>query len=90
MCQVSDRNGNPGSLADAEWSIALEQFIATTLTGQPIVDFFNQKVNIVEAVSYLRKRRFTTIHSLADLQWQVGVIWLLYIFINIQYSMIHC
>ncbi|XP_054270034.1 TBC1 domain family member 9 isoform X2 [Macrosteles quadrilineatus] len=65
---VSDRNGNPGSLADAEWSIALEQFIATTLTGQVIVDFFSQKINIVEAVSHMRKRRFTTIHSLADLQ----------------------
>jgi len=65
---VSDRNGNPGSLAEAEWSIALEQFMATTLTGQPIVDFFSQKVNIVEAVGGLRRRRFTTIHSLADLQ----------------------
>ncbi|KAG8310404.1 TBC1 domain member 8B [Homalodisca vitripennis] len=65
---VSDRNGNPGSLADAEWSIALEQFIATTLTGQPIVDFFSQRVDIVEAVSHMRRRRFTTIHTLADLQ----------------------
>lgn len=66
--QVSDRNGNPGSLADAEWSIALQQFIATTLTGQPIVDFFSQKVDIVEAVSKMRGRRFTTIHTLADPQ----------------------
>ena len=65
---MSDRNGNPGSLADAEWSIALEQFLATTLTAQPIVDFFSQKTDIVEAVSQMRRRRFTTLHSLTDPQ----------------------
>uniref|UniRef100_A0A1B6C1U8 Rab-GAP TBC domain-containing protein n=1 Tax=Clastoptera arizonana TaxID=38151 RepID=A0A1B6C1U8_9HEMI len=66
--KISDKNGNPGNFEDAEWSIALEQFYATTLTGQPIVDFFSQKVNIVEAVSHMRRRRFTTLYSITDHQ----------------------
>ncbi|KAL1140691.1 hypothetical protein AAG570_000621, partial [Ranatra chinensis] len=62
---VSDQNGNPGE--EAEWSIAVEQFLATTLTGQPIVDFFSKKTDLSAAVVKLRKSRLNTLQSHSEL-----------------------
>ncbi|PSN53042.1 hypothetical protein C0J52_03961 [Blattella germanica] len=61
-----DRNGNPGSGPDPHWSISVEQFLATTLTGQPIVEFFSQQTSLSDSISKLRGRRFNRLHSLTD------------------------
>ncbi|XP_046428118.1 TBC1 domain family member 9 isoform X1 [Neodiprion fabricii] len=64
-----DRNGNPSnavSTADRDWSITVEQFLASALTGQPIVDFFSKRTNLIEAIATLRNRRFNRVHSLSD------------------------
>lgn len=58
---IRDHNGNPGG--EAEWSIAVEQFLATALTGQPIVDFFSQRTDIIQALASLRKSKFTSFQN---------------------------
>ncbi|EFN68620.1 TBC1 domain family member 8 [Camponotus floridanus] len=64
-----DRNGNPSSIAssaDPDWSITVEQFLASALTGQAIVDFFSKRTNLMEAMATLKNRRFNRVHSLSD------------------------
>ncbi|XP_011329896.1 TBC1 domain family member 9 isoform X3 [Ooceraea biroi] len=64
-----DRNGNPPSItssADPDWSITVEQFLASALTGQAIVDFFSKRANLMEAMTTLKNRRFNRVHSLSD------------------------
>ncbi|XP_015603181.1 TBC1 domain family member 9 [Cephus cinctus] len=64
-----DRNGNPSSTSsstDLDWSITVEQFLASALTGQPIVDFFSKRADLTEDIVALRNRRFNRMHSLSD------------------------
>ncbi|XP_014472834.1 PREDICTED: TBC1 domain family member 9 isoform X4 [Dinoponera quadriceps] len=64
-----DRNGNPSSIAssaDPDWSITVEQFLASALTGQAIVDFFSKRANLMESMAALKNRRFNRVHSLSD------------------------
>ncbi|KMQ95815.1 tbc1 domain family member 9 [Lasius niger] len=64
-----DRNGNPSSIAssaDPDWSITVEQFLASALTGQAIVDFFSKPTDLIEAMATLKNRRFNRVHSLSD------------------------
>jgi hypothetical protein len=64
--QSPDRNGNPGCGPDPHWSITVEQFVATLLTSQPIVDFFGRPASLSEAIMKMRGRRFNRLHSLSD------------------------
>ncbi|XP_069703909.1 TBC1 domain family member 9 isoform X3 [Periplaneta americana] len=64
--QSPDRNGNPGCSPDPHWSITVEQFLATTLTGQPIVEFFSRQTSLSDGIMKLRGRRFNRLHSLSD------------------------
>lgn len=77
LFQGSDRNGNPEETVSQptpsdgsgdNWAIALEQFVATALTGEPIVKFFSQKIDLSQAVAKLRKQRFTNLHCFSDYQ----------------------
>ncbi|XP_034194602.1 TBC1 domain family member 8/9 isoform X2 [Osmia lignaria lignaria] len=64
-----DRNGNPSSIissTDPDWSISVEQFLASALTGQAIVDFFSKRTDLTEAIATLKNRRFNRVHSLSD------------------------
>ncbi|XP_074093659.1 TBC1 domain family member 8/9 isoform X2 [Cotesia typhae] len=64
-----DRNGNPStsiSSADPDWSITVEQFLASALNGAPITEFFSKRANLSEAIATLRNRRFNRVHSLSD------------------------
>lgn len=67
--QSPDRNGNPSSVtssADPDWAITVEQFLASALTGQAIVDFFSKRTDLMEAMTTLKNRRFNRVHSLSD------------------------
>lgn len=69
LFQSPDRNGNPSSIAssaDPDWSITVEQFLASALTGQAIVDFFSKPTDLIEAMATLKNRRFNRVHSLSD------------------------
>lgn len=69
LFQSPDRNGNPSSIAssaDPDWSITVEQFLASALTGQAIVDFFSKRTDLMEAMTTLKNRRFNRVHSLSD------------------------
>ncbi|KAF3421656.1 hypothetical protein E2986_04563 [Frieseomelitta varia] len=64
-----DRNGNPSNVVAStgpDWSISVEQFLASALTGQAIVDFFSKRVDLIEAITTLKNRRFNRVHSLSD------------------------
>lgn len=65
---VPDRNGNPGTngSADPHWSISVEQFLATVLTGTPIAEFFSHKTSISDGIARLRGRRFSRLHSFTN------------------------
>nr|CAD7588701.1 unnamed protein product [Timema genevievae] len=64
--QSPDRNGNPGVGLDPHWSITVEQFLATVLTGQPIAEFFSHNTSLSEGITRLRGRRFNRLNSLSD------------------------
>ncbi|XP_051168465.1 TBC1 domain family member 9 isoform X2 [Leptopilina boulardi] len=69
IARSPDSNGNPSCLPssmDPEWSITVEQFLASALTGQSIVDFFSKRVNLIDAIQVLRNRRFNSVHSLSE------------------------
>ncbi|XP_039293126.1 TBC1 domain family member 9 isoform X2 [Nilaparvata lugens] len=69
---MADKNGNPeqnpaegvggrGSIAD--WSIGLEQFVATALMDDKIVKYFSDKVDLRQAVANIRQQRVRSLHS---------------------------
>ncbi|XP_017882346.1 TBC1 domain family member 9 [Ceratina calcarata] len=69
MERSHDRNGNPsnsGASNGPDWSISVEQFLASALTGQAIVDFFSKRADLSEAIATLKNRRFNRVHSLSD------------------------
>ncbi|XP_058791505.1 TBC1 domain family member 9 isoform X2 [Phymastichus coffea] len=63
-----DSNGNPTtpSASEPNWSITVEQFLASALNGEPIVNFFSKRANLIESISSLRNRRFNRTHSLSE------------------------
>lgn len=69
IARSPDSNGNPSCIptsADPEWCITVEQFLASALTGQSIVDFFSKRINLIDAIQVLRNRRFNSVHSLSE------------------------
>ncbi|XP_059480535.1 TBC1 domain family member 9 [Neocloeon triangulifer] len=46
-----------------QWSITLDQFLASALTGAPIVTFFERRINLIEAIDRFRKRRYVRLQS---------------------------
>ena len=52
--------------------------MASALTGQAIVDFFSKRVDLIEAITTLKNRRFNRVHSLSDTPvlnvWYTGLI----------------
>lgn len=62
--QSADLQNNSPSQAhskpDSDWSISFEQFIASMLTEQPLVDYFERKVDITEDIAKMRNRRLLT------------------------------
>ncbi|XP_003698790.1 TBC1 domain family member 9 [Apis florea] len=69
MERSHDRNGNPSNIVAStgpDWTISVEQFLASALTGQAIVDFFSKRADLAEAIASLKNRRFNRVHSLSD------------------------
>jgi hypothetical protein len=62
--QSADLQNNSPSQAhskpDSDWSISFEQFIASMLTEQPLVEYFERKVDITEDIAKMRNRRLLT------------------------------
>lgn len=48
------------SKPDSDWSITFEQFLASILTEQPLVDYFEKQIDVTESVSKMRNRRLLT------------------------------
>ena len=62
--QSADLQNNSSSQAhskpDSDWSISFEQCIASVLTEQPLVEYFERKVDITEDIAKMRNRRLST------------------------------
>ncbi|XP_061166989.1 TBC1 domain family member 9-like isoform X2 [Saccostrea echinata] len=54
---------NSYSKPDSDWSISFEQMVASLLTEQPLVTYFEKQVDVSEAVSKMRNRRLITRQS---------------------------
>ncbi|XP_024083131.1 TBC1 domain family member 9B isoform X2 [Cimex lectularius] len=52
-----DLNGNPGK--ESEWALAVEQFIATILINEGVVNFFSKNIDLCPGLAILRKSRFS-------------------------------
>lgn len=62
-----DKNGNTNPQASLQWYITVEQFLASVLNAQPMVDFFSKRTNIRECIEHFKARRFSRLHSFSDL-----------------------
>ncbi|CAB3361215.1 Hypothetical predicted protein [Cloeon dipterum] len=58
-------NNNTRKKSDSppQWSITLDQFLASALTGAPIVSFFERRINLIETIERFRKRRYVRLQS---------------------------
>ncbi|CAC5359252.1 TBC1D8_9 [Mytilus coruscus] len=57
---TSDSSSQPHSKPDSDWSISFEQFIASMLTEQPLVEYFEKIIDITEDIAKMRNRRLLT------------------------------
>ncbi|CAH0555588.1 unnamed protein product [Brassicogethes aeneus] len=62
-----DKNGNPSTpKTEIQWYITIQQFLASILNAEPLVNFFSQRSSISEDINKLKSRRFQRINSLYD------------------------
>jgi len=52
-----DLNRSSGSSLDQYWSITFEQFLASMLTEQPLIDYFESQMDMMAAIERFRNRR---------------------------------
>ncbi|XP_044261162.1 TBC1 domain family member 9 [Tribolium madens] len=65
--QSPDKNGNPLSpKTEIQWYITVEQFLASVLNAQPLVDFFSKRTSISDGIQQLKRRRYTRYNSLYE------------------------
>lgn len=62
-----DKNGNPSTpKTEIQWYITVEQFLASVLHSQPLVDFFSKRVSLCENIQQFKSRRYSRINSLCE------------------------
>jgi len=52
-----DLNRTSGSSLDHDWSMTFEQFLASMLTEQPLISYFESQMDLIPAVERFRNRR---------------------------------
>jgi len=52
-----DLNRGSGSAIDFNWSMTFEQFLASMLTEQPLIDYFESQMDMMPAIERFRSRR---------------------------------
>ena len=52
-----DLNRSSGSTIDQSWSVTFEQFLASMLTEEPLVSYFESHVDVMPAIERFRNRR---------------------------------
>ncbi|CAG9864874.1 unnamed protein product [Phyllotreta striolata] len=59
-----DKNGNPiVPKTQIQWYITVEQFLASILNSQPLVEFFSRRVEIKEKIQLLKGRKYFKLNS---------------------------
>ncbi|XP_066146218.1 TBC1 domain family member 9 isoform X1 [Euwallacea fornicatus] len=62
-----DKNGNPSTAKTGiQWYITVEQFLASILNAQPLVDFFSRRSFISENIKILRGKKINRFNSISE------------------------
>ncbi|KAJ8917673.1 hypothetical protein NQ315_005120 [Exocentrus adspersus] len=62
-----DKNGNPLTpKTEIQWYITIEQFLASILNSQPLVDFFSKRISLSESIQQFKRRKYSRINSLCE------------------------
>ncbi|XP_050310363.1 TBC1 domain family member 9 isoform X2 [Anthonomus grandis grandis] len=62
-----DKNGNPSTpKMEIQWYITVEQFLASILNAQPLVDFFSKRSSISENIKLLKGKRVNRFSSMTE------------------------
>ena len=57
----------PGQAVDDNWSITFEQFVANILTEHPLVQYFENHVDLAVNIKHFRERRISEKTSVSDI-----------------------
>lgn len=69
-----DKNGNPSTpKTEIQWYITVEQFLASILYAQPLVDFFSKRASISDSIKLLKGRKFNRFNSIGEVPTSVKV-----------------
>lgn len=67
IVESPDRNGNPSTpKMEIEWYITVEQFLASILNAQPLVDFFSKRSSISDNIKLLKGKQFNRYSSIEE------------------------
>ncbi|KAJ8963531.1 hypothetical protein NQ317_015802 [Molorchus minor] len=60
-----DKNGNPPTpKTEIQWYITVEQYLATILNAQPLVDFFSKRISLSESIQQFKSRKYSRMSSI--------------------------
>ncbi|KAL1491524.1 hypothetical protein ABEB36_012108 [Hypothenemus hampei] len=72
--EMSDKNGNPSTpKSEIQWYITVEQFLATILNAQVLVDFFTKRSSISDNIKVLKGKRINRFSSIVEVPATVKV-----------------
>lgn len=64
--QSPDKNGNPNLKSNIQWYITVDQFLATVLNAEPLVNFFSKRTSISDHLEHFKNKRFNRLQSFSD------------------------
>ncbi|ERL84215.1 hypothetical protein D910_09852 [Dendroctonus ponderosae] len=69
-----DKNGNPSTpRTEIQWYITVEQFLASILNAQPLVDYFSKRSSISDNIKLLKGRKINRYNSIVEVPATVKV-----------------
>lgn len=72
--QTPDKNGNPSTpRTEIQWYITVEQFLASILNAQPLVDYFSKRSSISDNIKRLKGRKINRYSSIVEVPATVKV-----------------
>ncbi|KAH1017221.1 TBC1 domain family member 9-like [Dendroctonus ponderosae] len=72
--ETPDKNGNPSTpRTEIQWYITVEQFLASILNAQPLVDYFSKRSSISDNIKLLKGRKINRYNSIVEVPATVKV-----------------
>ncbi|XP_076251354.1 TBC1 domain family member 8/9 isoform X2 [Rhynchophorus ferrugineus] len=67
VVESPDKNGNPSTpRMEIEWYITVEQFLASILNAEPLVDFFSKRTSLSDNIKSLKGKRLNRLTSIEE------------------------